>query len=287
VTSRLHVALVSAALLLFSAAGVRGEETVLKVIPLKNRPASDLLPALAPLVGPDGSVTALDTRLVVKATPQALARIETLLQSLDTPFRSLVISVSQGVATTASGQASGGGGAVSTGGTTVVVSPPRTGGTTTVETRTSRTVVTGSLGAGSTSSTDDVTQQVRTLEGHAALIRVGRSEPFTSVGVVGTPSGPVVSGGTAYAESGTGFHVLPRLAGDAVTLELWAENTKGEGPIVVGQDLRTTVSGPLGQWIDVSSALRQAEVRAREVLGASFRSVSEQRSVRVRVDEAR
>jgi hypothetical protein len=33
--------------------------------------------------------------------------------------------------------------------------------------------------------------------------------------------------------------------------------------------------------------VRQAEVRASEVLGASFRSVSEQRSVRVRVDEAR
>jgi type II secretory pathway component GspD/PulD (secretin) len=286
---RLALALAWAALVLFSGAGGRADDTVLKVIPLKNRPASDLLPALAPLVGPDGSVTALDTRLVVKATPQALARIEALLPSLDTPFRSLIISVSQGIATSASGQTAGAGGAVSTGGggTTVVVSPPRTGGTTTVETRTNRTVVTGSLGAGSASSTDDVTQQIRTLEGHAALIRVGRSEPFTSVGVVGTPSGPVVSGGTTYAESGTGFHVLPRVAGDVVTLELWAENTKGEGPIVVGQDLRTTVSGPLGQWIEVGSALRQAEVRAREVLGASFRSVSEQRSVRVRVDEAR
>ena len=281
---RLPLALASAALLLVSGAGVRGEETVLKVIPLKNRPAADLLAALAPLVGPDGSVTALDTRLEVKATPEALARIDTLVQSLDTPFRSLVISVSQGIATTASRRGAGAGGAVSTGGT-VVVSPPRTGGTTTVETRTSRTVVTGSLGAGSATSTDDVTQQIRTLEGHAALIRVGRAEPFTSVGVVGTPSGPVVSGGTTYAESGTGFHVLPRVAADQVTLELWAENTKGEGPIVVGQDLRTTVSGPLAQWIEVGSALREAEVRAREILGASFGAITAQRSVRV--DEVR
>jgi hypothetical protein len=195
-----------------SGAGVRGEETVLKVIPLKNGPAADLLAALAPLVGPDGSVTALDTRLVVKATPQALARIDTLVQSLDTPFRSLVISVRQGVATTASGRDAGAGGAVSTGGTTVVVSPPRTGGTTTVETRTSRTVVTGSLGAGSATSTDDMTQQIRTLEGHAALIRVGRAEPSTSVGVVGTPSGPVVSGARrtrSRAPASTSFPAWP------------------------------------------------------------------------------
>jgi hypothetical protein len=77
------------------------------------------------------------------------------------------------------------------------------------------------------------------------------------------------------------------VAGDLVTLELWAENTKGEGPIVVGQDLRTTISGPLGQGIEVGSALCEAEVRAREILGASFRAITEQRSVRVRVDEVR
>jgi type II secretory pathway component GspD/PulD (secretin) len=148
-------------------------------------------------------------------------------------------------------------------------------------------VVRGSAGASRSTSTDDVTQQIRTLEGHPALIRVGRSEPFTSVGVVETPSGPVVSGGTAYADSGTGFHVVPRLAGGDVLLELWAENTRGQGPIVEGQDLRTTVSGPLGQWIDVGGAMRQAETRAREILGSSFRTLSEQRSVRVKVDEAR
>jgi type II secretory pathway component GspD/PulD (secretin) len=275
------------AVLVLAPAPARADDTVLKVIPLKNRPAADLVPVLAPIAGPEGSVTALDTRLVVRATPQALARIEALLATLDTPLRSLVISVSQGVATTSAGQSADVGGGVSTGSTTVVVPPPPTGGTTTVETRTNRTVVRGSLGASRSTSSDDVTQQIRTLEGHPALIRVGRSEPFTSVGVVGTPSGPVVSGGTAYAESGTGFHVVPRLSGSGVTLELWAENTRGEGPIVVGQDLRTTVSGPLGQWIDVSGAMRQAEVRAREVLGASFRTVSEERSVRVRVDEAR
>jgi type II secretory pathway component GspD/PulD (secretin) len=276
-----------AVLVLAAGALARADDTVLKVIPLKNRPAADLVPVLAPIAGPEGSVTSLDTRLVVRATPQALARIEALVVILDTPLRSLVISVSQGVAATSGGQSAGVGGGVSTGGTTVVVSPPQTGGTTTVETRTNRTVVRGTLGASSAASSDDVTQQIRTLEGHPALIRVGRSEPFTSVGVVGTPSGPVVSEGTVYAESGTGFHVVPRLTGSGVTLELWAENTRGEGPIVVGQDLRTTLSGPLGQWIEVGGAMRQAELRAREVLGASFRTVSEERRVRVRVDEAR
>ncbi len=275
------------ALLLLSTAVVRADSTVLKVIPLKHRPAADLVPVLAPLAGPEGSVTSLDTRLVVKATPQALAEIEKALVALDTPLRSLLILVSQGVASTSQAQAGGVGGTVSGGGTTVTVSPPAAGGTTTVETRSGRTVVRGALGAESSSSTDDVTQQIRTLEGHPALIRVGRSQPFNTVGVVPAPGGSAVVAGTAFAESGTGFHVRPRLAGDLVTLELWAENTRGEGPVVVGQDLRTTVTGRLGQWIEVGSALRQAETRAREILGASYRAVSEERSVRLRVDEAR
>jgi type II secretory pathway component GspD/PulD (secretin) len=243
----------------------RADETVVKVIPLRYRTAADLIPVLAPIAGPEGSVTGLDTRLVVRATPQALARIEGLLPGLDTPPRSLVISVRQGVSGAAAGQSAAVGGVVSN----------------------QRTVVTGAFGSSSSTSSDDATQQIRTLDGHPAVIRVGRSEPFNSVGVVGTPSGPVVSGGTVYAESGTGFHVVPRLTAAGVTLELWAENTRGEGPIVVGQDLRTTVSGALGQWIEVGGAMRQAEVRAREVLGASSRTFSEQRSVRVKVDEAR
>jgi hypothetical protein len=112
------------AVLALAPAPARADETVLKVIPLKNRPAADLVPVLAPIAGPEGSVTALETRLVVRATPQALARIEALLRTLDTPLRSLVISVSQGVATTSAGQSAGVGGGVSTGSTTVVV-PPR------------------------------------------------------------------------------------------------------------------------------------------------------------------
>ncbi len=273
--------------LLGSGAAARGDETVVKVIPLKHRAAADLLAVLTPLVGSEGSVSALDTRLVIRATPQALARIESALLTLDAPLRSLVIMVSQGLASSSALRSAGVGGAVSAGGTTVTVAPPGPGGPTTVETRSDRTVVRGALGAENASSTDDVTQQIRTLEGYPALIHVGRSEPFPTVGVAPVPGGSVMGTGTAFAESGTGFHVLPRVAGDVVTLELWAENTRGEGPVVVGQDLRTTVSGRLGQWIEVGSALQQAETRARQVLGGSSGAISETRSVRVRVDEVR
>jgi len=265
----------------------RADDTVVKVITLKHRLAADLVAVLTPVAGPEGSLSAHDNRLVVRATPQNLARIESALLALDTPLRSLMITVGQGLARSSTREAAGVGGAAAGGGTTVVVSPPGPGGTTTVETRTGRTVVQGAFGAQSGTSSDEVTQQVRTVEGYAALIRVGRSEPVPVAGVVPSPAGPAVSAGTVFAESGTGFHVLPRLGGNFVTLDLWAENTQGAGPVVEGQDLRTTVSGRLGEWIEVGGALRQAEARAREVLGASSFFLSEERSVRVRVDEIR
>jgi hypothetical protein len=264
------------------------DDTQVKVIALKHRPAADLLEVVRPLAGPGGSVEALDTRLVVRAGPQAMAQIEAAVRSLDTPPRSLVVTVSQGLSRESEQQAGGVSGAASAGGTTVVVSPPGPGGTTSVETRTSRTQVRGAFGTGSGSETGDAVQQIRTLEGYAALIRVGRSEPVTAVGVVPTPSGPVVSSGTAFAESGTGFYVLPRVTGDSVLLELWAENTEGApGGLVEGQRLRTTVTGRLGQWIEVGSALREAHHRAQSVGGRARSSTFEERGVRVRVDEVR
>jgi hypothetical protein len=106
------------------------------------------------------------------------------------------------------------------------------------------------------------------------------------VGVVPTPSGPAVATGTAFAESGVGFYVLPRLAGDGVVLELWAENTQGgPGGVVEGQRLRTTVSGRRGEWIEVGGALREAYARAKSVAGSARSSAFEEHGVRVRVDE--
>jgi hypothetical protein len=73
-----------------------------------------------------------------------------------------------------------------------------------------------------------------------------------------------------------------------VTLELWAESTKGTaGGGVEGQRLSTTVGGRLGEWIEVGSALREAERRARSLTGSARGSAFEERSVRVRVDEVR
>jgi len=251
---------------------VADDGTLLKVIPLKHRQAADLVAALQALAGPGGTVAALDSRLVVRATPQGHARIEEALRALDTPLRSLIITVSQARSRAARQETN----AVSASGGTVT-------------THTSRTVVTGAFGASSGEESDADVQRVTVLESYPALIRVGRSEPVATIGLLPTSRGPlVIVPGTTYAETGTGFYVLARLDAHRVTLELWAESTESKGGgVVAGQSLRTTVGGSLGEWMEVGTAVREAEVRARALLGGAQQGSTEERNVRVRVDEAR
>ena len=221
---------------------------------------------------------------MIRATPRNLARIEEALLVLDSPLRSLMITVGQRLTRPNTSEAAGVGGTATGKGTTVVVSPPAPGSAAIVETRTSRTVVQGAVGSQDGTSAEEVTQQVHTVEGYPALIHAGRSEPVEIARLEPPPAEPTESTGTVFAESGTGFHVLPRLGGNFVTLELWAENTRGAGPVVEGQRISTAVSARLGKWIEVGSSLREAETRVRELFGSSSRVLTEERSVRVRVD---
>jgi hypothetical protein len=243
--------------------------TLVKVIQLKNRQAADLVRALQALVGPGGTVLAVDSRLVVRATPEGHARIEEALRVLDIPLRSLVITVSQARSRATRQDTS----AVAASGTATE--------------QDSRTVVRGAFGASSDDETNADVQRVAALEGYPALIHIGRSEPVATIGLLPTPKGlGVIVPGTAYVDAGTGFYVLARLDAHRVTLELWVERTEGAGGgAVAGQSLRTTMGGSLGQWMEVGSALREAEVRARALLGGGAQSSVEERSVRVRVDE--
>ena len=216
--------------------------TLVKIVQLKHRQAADLVPALQGLAGPGGSVVALDSRLVVRATPKGHARIEEALRALDLPLRSLVITVSQ-----------------------------------------ARTRV-----ATSGEASDADVQRVAALEGYPALIHIGRSDPVATMGLLPTPHGRgIIVPGTSYAATGTGFFVLARLDAHRVTLELWVDSVEpAGGGALASRSLRTTVGGSLGEWMEVGAAVREAQVRARALLGGGKQESLEERGVRVRVDEA-
>src|SRR6185295_5692574 len=127
------------------------------------RPAEDLVSVVRPLVGADGSVTAFGSRLIVKAQPRALREIKELVARLDVAPRSLMITVRQSRDADTSGRSASG---------NVTAERRDARGTTKTTTR-----VTGAFGQGSTSEQGQDVQQLRALEGHPSLIRLGKEVP--------------------------------------------------------------------------------------------------------------
>jgi peptidase M50B-like protein/type II/III secretion system protein len=276
------------ALLLALPALARADDTVLEIIPLRNRPASTLLPVLQPLAPPGATITGLDTRLVVRATPRALAEIRKAVAALDTPLRSLLITVDQGRQRAASTRDAGVAGVVTSGGTTVVAGTRPSGGGAVVEQRTNRTVVTGGFASTDTTETGSDVERIRALEGSPAFIRLGRAVVAPELTVVQTTRGPAVAEADFWREAGAGFQVVPRVAGDLVTLEILTEaehvDDRGAGE---GTRAATTVSVRLGEWIDLGGALHEAYARRANALGSRHERSSEDRSIRVMVEEVR
>jgi len=105
--------------------------------------------------------------------------------------------------------------------------------------------------------------------------------------VVG-PGGAVVSESVVYRDLGTGFSAEPQLAGDNVTLTISpTHDTPGRyGPGSANvQRLTTTVSGRLGEWIDLGGSVEERSGEESGVLRHSTRGGSTGRRVQLKVEE--
>lgn len=244
-----------------------------EVIPLRHRPAADLVPVLQSMLGSDGVVASLDSRLVVRATPEAMARVKALVRDLDVPLRSLWITVRQ---TGQHRESSVHGGVTVQGGSGTRVGTDGHGTTTT----TRRTVATGALSAGRASGDDETLQRLRAVEGQPAFISVGRALAVPQA--VLTPGG--VAAGAAYVEAATGFWVLPRLSGDLVSLELAATQDAFTPAGLERRGVDSTLSGRLGDWLQVGSHALQSREQQAAILAGGRASLDESWSVSLRIE---
>jgi type II secretory pathway component GspD/PulD (secretin) len=108
-----------------------------------------------------------------------------------------------------------------------------------------------------------VDQRVQVLEGGHAFIFTGQSTPLR--------------------ETATGFEVIPRLAGDTVLLDI----AQRRETLAQQQALSTTVSGRLGEWVEVGGAVEQASRDDRGILSANRSRGSQSRRVWLKVEELR
>jgi len=241
----------------------------LEIINLRHRSAEALLPQLIPFVEPGGALSGMNDRLFLRASSRNQAAIRTLVAALDTPLRRLMISVRQEGANADEARGAGVSGRVGVG-----AGAPRVSGTARLYQSDSR-------------SRRDTIQQVQTIDGGRAAIMVGESFLLPLRQVVLTPAGVVVSESFVQRDLGTGFVAVPRLSGERVTLEISPrDDTPGSLPGSVNvQRLLTTVSGRLGEWLELGGSTGEEEGRAGAIASYGTHSASRQRRLLLKVEE--
>lgn len=240
----------------------------LEIIELKARTVDQVLPVLLPLVEPGGTLSGMNNQLFLRASARNREEIRRVLAALDTPPRRLIIRISQNRDADDARQGGGVDGRVVIG--------------------SQQTRVEGSARVWDTRSQrqESASQMVQTMEGGRAFIQIGRSLPMPLRQVVIGPQGAVVTDSVVYRDIGQGFYAEPRLNGQQVTLEISQQaDTPGRHGSIQVQRLTTTVSGTLGEWIELGGAGRQAAGSDRATLSLSSGEMRDQRSVWLKVEE--
>jgi type II secretory pathway component GspD/PulD (secretin) len=253
-----------------------------------------MIPMLAPLVGPEGTVTGMENKLVVRTTEENLRQLKAVLASLDSPPRRLMITVRRGVAAQALGREHSLSGRHRSGDLSVQVQDPGSAqgfGITAGDSRNNdpgashiryRTLNTHSQ---SDRNTD---YRVQTLDGRAAFIQTGSAYPIAEHSIASTPYGTHISEGVRYYEANSGVYVVPRLNGNQVTLEVHP-HTARPNPTLAGAfdhaQMLTTSAGQLGQWISLGGIDQNSNYESGVALTQTRRRDSEISQTWVMVEE--
>jgi type II secretory pathway component GspD/PulD (secretin) len=275
-------------------AQISPQNLVVEVISLRYRTAQELIPILQPMVAREGSLSGLQSQLIVRTTPANLEDIKRILASVDVMPRQLLITVRQDAditnersGATVSGSVGGEHGRI-----TVPGSPNTRGGNVVLREGDNRARV--HVIEGRSNEVDRNAQSVRVMEGREAFVRIGQSVPVRGREVRRTMVGgqvvEQVVDTTHYRDMSTGFYVLPRVSGDRVTLDIspQRETPSHQVPGAVSvQGVVTTVSGQLGDWIEIGGIGQDSSGQRTVLLGQSASSTRDVRRVQVRVEEAR
>lgn len=239
-----------AAFCLLAPLAATGDE--IAVIPLRHRAVEQVVPILQPLIDPGGALSGMGDSLIVRSSPENIEQLRQVLSAIDTAPRTLMISVRQGNRAAANLRGAG------------------------VDDRMDR-------------EHDAVLQRVKTLEGNPAHIAIGQSLPVPSGYTAVTPGGVVIQNTVTMQDYATGFTVLPRLSGDQVTLEIVTAKDRaiGYSGAAQTQGMATTVSGRLGEWIDLGG-VGQTIVRDERTIASGMAEARDRTAtIQVRVDEVR
>jgi type II secretory pathway component GspD/PulD (secretin) len=248
-------------------------ESTIEVIPLYNRPASEIQPLLNPLLENTDRAIANGSSLVVKTTPERLAEIKSLINNLDTRLNDLIITVMQSRHTTADELNAAAGIQLN-----IPIDDPSKSG----EKITSRFYRTQDRNA------NESMQTIRTVEGNTAYLKAGNTYPITTTQPYNSGYGyPGVSTNTEFIEATTGFAVTPRLAGEQAILDVspWSDNINARNQIQT-QNAQSTLRINLGEWIELGGIDENSQSSGNRNLSRMRQTGESKLHILIKVDKA-
>jgi len=261
------------ALLLFLALtqSAFGEESEIEVIPVYNRPASELQPLISQFLENTDHVAVNGNNFIVRTSPERLQTIINLIRKLDNPQTSLQISVIQSRELTAA--------QLNAGANVEIYAPLQNPGDI-------RGRVNGYYQQSQGRSGMQNSQTIRTMDGAPAYIKAGNVVPVTQYqtypGYYGYPN---VSRSTQYIEATTGFEVTPRLAGQQVMLDVapWSDNYRGYGQFQT-QSAGTSIRANLGEWVEIGAVNESGQSNGAGALSYNQQSIENRLHILIKVD---
>lgn len=243
----------------------------MRVIQLQYRQDSDILRLLQPLLNPWERAAGNGQQLILQAESERLDELQSLIQTLDTPPRRLLITLDDSGAHISSGRGVDLQGRIQ--GRHGEISTERYSGNNRVEVR-----------RFSSEGSSNGSRSVQTLEGSAAFISTGQQVPQQqwSYDRHGRPTMQ-----TIQREAHQGFYVIPSVQGERVTLEVDSRNdqfSRQNPRILEQQNLSTRVSGYLGQWIELGSINGGSVHESAKTSSRSKNYSSYNKSLRIKVE---
>lgn len=267
----MKVRLIAVFLLLASLSDVLIAGSVVEVVTVYNRPASEIEPLLMPLLESTDQVVANGDNMIVKTTPERLQTITNIIRKLDNPRNNLQITVIQSRDVTASQLNAGIGVDINIPLSNAV--DPRSG-------------VRGYYGQFQGRNNNQNIQTVRTLDGMPAQIKIGNVVPIATYQVYQDGYGyPPANRSTQFIEATTGFEVTPRLVGQQVVLDVspWSDRFNAQGQIQT-QQANTSIRANLGEWVEIGGIDENSQSNTNGVFIYNRRSTQNNVRIIVKVD---
>ncbi|MDD3449399.1 MAG: hypothetical protein PHF72_10275 [Gammaproteobacteria bacterium] len=217
-------------------------ESRLEVIELSHLTGARAEALLRPLAGPGVGLSHYNNQLIVRAEPAEIARLRGVLAEVDRPLRTLLVSVRQTMDQGYGMDRGDFAGRLGEG----------------------EPSLRGRLSGRSGERHDDAGQKVRVLEGGWAFIRTGTAVPVPERSY--DPRSGTIRESSRYLAADSGFYARARVTGDGAIIDISPRQARlsgpGPAPALEARTIATTISAPLGEWVEVGGAAEYAAGRA-------------------------